>query len=86
MGRLTFSDHAWEDYLWWQREDRAVLKRINRLIEDAMRDPYTGIGKPEPLKFTLAGAWSRRITEEHRMVYVPRSQGIDIAALRYHYR
>lgn len=86
MGRLTFSDHAWDDYLWWQREDRAVLKRINRLIEDAMRDPYAGVGKAEPLKFTLAGAWSRRITGEHRMVYVPRPHGIDIAALRYHYR
>lgn len=86
MGQLTFSDHAWDDYLWWQREDRIVLKRINRLIEATMRDPYAGIGKPEPLKFSLAGAWSRRITDEHRMVYVPRDEGIDIAALRYHYR
>lgn len=85
-GRLIFSDQAWDDYLWWQREDRAVLKRINRLIEAAHRDPFEGIGKPEPLRFTLAGAWSRRITDEHRMVYVPRDGDIDIAALRYHYK
>ena len=86
MGRLTFSAHAEDDYLWWQREDRAVHERINRLIEHAMRDPYAGVGKPERLKFTLAGTGSRRITGEHRMVYVPRPHGIDIAALRYHYR
>ncbi|NQU37178.1 MAG: Txe/YoeB family addiction module toxin [Actinobacteria bacterium] len=85
-GRLIFSDQAWDDYLWWQREDRVVLKRINRLIEAARRDPFEGIGKPEPLRFTLAGAWSRRITDEHRMVYVPRDADIDIAALRYHYK
>ncbi len=85
-GRLIFSDQAWDDYLWWQREDRAVLKRINRLTEAARRDPFEGIGKPEPLRFTLAGAWSRRIADEHRMVYVPRDADIDIAALRYHYK
>ncbi|MEI6620741.1 MAG: Txe/YoeB family addiction module toxin [Actinomycetes bacterium] len=85
-GRLIFSDQAWDDYLWWQREDRAMVRRINRLIEAARRDPFDGIGKPEPLRFTLAGAWSRRITDEHRMVYVPRGDDIDIAALRYHYK
>ena len=85
-GRLIFSDQAWDDYLWWQREDRAVLKRINRLIEEARRDPFEGIGKPESLRFSLAGAWSRRITDEHRMVYVPRDGDIAIAALRYHYK
>lgn len=85
-GRLIFSDQAWDDYLWWQREDRAVVKRINRVIEDARRDPVARIGKPEPLRFTLAGAWSRRITQEHRMVYIPRGGAIEIAALRYHYK
>ena len=83
--RLIFSDQAWDDYLWWQREDRAVLKRINRLIEAARRDPFEGIGKPEPLRFTLAGAWSRRITDEHRMVYLVHGDDLDIAAMRYHY-
>lgn len=85
VGRLIFSDDAWDDYLWWQREDRAVLRRINRLIEATRCDPFAGIGKPEPLRFILAGAWSRRITEEHRMVYVVHNDDIEIAALRYHY-
>ncbi|MEI6623888.1 MAG: Txe/YoeB family addiction module toxin [Actinomycetes bacterium] len=85
MGRLIFSDQAWEDYLWWQREDRAILKRINRLIEAARRDPFGGIGKPEALRFNLAGAWSRRIADEHRMVYVSHDDDVAIAALRYHY-
>lgn len=86
MGRLIFSDQAWDDYLWWQREDRAMLRRINRLIEATRRDPFSGIGKPESLRFSLAGAWSRRITDEHRMVYVPQRDGLEIAALRYHYK
>lgn len=85
MGRVIFSDQAREDYLWWQREDRSTLKRINRLIQAPLRDPFQGIGKPEPLRFSLSGAWSRRITEEHRMVYVPSGDGIAIAALRFHY-
>ncbi len=85
-GRLIFSDQAWDDYQWWQREDRAILKRINRLIEAARRDPFEGIGKPEPLRFTLAGAWSRRIANEHRMVYITHNDDIEIAALRYHYK
>ena len=84
-GTIDLSEQAWDDYLWWQRENRATLERINRLIEAARRDPFEGIGKPEPLRFTLSGAWSRRITDEHRMVYVPVSDGIEIAALRYHY-
>jgi len=63
---LVWDAHAWEDYLWWQTQDRKVLKRINLLIQDVQRDGNTGIGKPEPLRHLLAGAWSRRITEEHR--------------------
>lgn len=85
MERVIFSYQAGEDYLWWQGEDRATLKRINRLMEATLRDPFQGIGKPEPLRFSLSGAWSRRITEEHRMVYVPSGDGIAIAALRFHY-
>ena len=69
--KRTFTERARDDYLWWLAQDRTTLKRINRLIEDAKRDPFDGIGKPEPLKHTLAGAWSRRITEEHRLVYLP---------------
>jgi len=84
-GRLIFSDQARDDYLWWQREDRSTLKRINKLIEAARLDPFGGIGKPEPLRFNLAGAWSRRIKDDHRMVYVPNNGDIEIAALRYHY-
>ncbi len=86
MAQLIFSDQAWDDYLWWQREDRAVLKRINRLIEETSRSPFEGIGKPEALRFTLTGTWSRRITEEHRMVYLSRGDSLEIVALRYHYK
>ncbi len=86
MGCLIFSDQAWDDYLWWQRENRAVLKRINRLIEDTRRNPFDGIGKPEALRFMLAGAWSRRITDEHRMVYQVTGDDTEIATLRYHYK
>jgi toxin YoeB len=83
--KLTFTERAWDDYLWWLDQDRATLKRINRLIEDAKRDPFDGIGKPEPLKHTLVGAWSRRITEEHRLVYLPQDEQLTIIAARYHY-
>jgi toxin YoeB len=83
--KLTFTERAWDDYLWWLAQDRATLKRINRLIADAKRDPFDGIGKPEPLKHTLAGAWSRRITEEHRLVYLPQDDQLTIIAARYHY-
>ena len=67
--KLVFSDQAWEDYLYWQEQDRRIVKRINSLINETQRDPFKGTGKPEPLKHALAGYWSRRITEEHRMVY-----------------
>ena len=83
--RLVFTPHAWEDYVHWQIADRAILKRINRLIEDVVRDPSGGIGKPEPLKHALAGAWSRRIDEEHRLVYLVDAQDIVILQARYHY-
>jgi toxin YoeB len=81
----VFSPQAWEDYLHWQTADRAVLKRINKLIADASRSPQAGIGKPEPLKYGLAGAWSRRITEEHRLVYRVVDDDLQILQARYHY-
>ncbi len=83
--RLTFTTHAWGEYQWWLTEDRAVLKRINKVIEDALRHPYAGLGKPEPLKPMLQGAWARRITEEHRMVYLGQNDDLVIVQLRYHY-
>ncbi len=83
--KLIFADEAWEDYLYWQQQDKRVLKRINELIAAARREPFTGIGKPEPLKHALAGYWSRRITEEHRMVYKPEKDALLVAQLRYHY-
>ncbi|MGQ0800115.1 MAG: Txe/YoeB family addiction module toxin [Pseudomarimonas sp.] len=83
--KLIFSDAAWEDYLFWQKHDRKLLERINKLIKEAMRDPFAGTGKPEPLKHALAGYWSRRINDEHRMIYKAESEALLIAALRYHY-
>jgi toxin YoeB len=83
--RLTFTPHAWKEYQQWLVEDRAVLKRINRIIEDTLREPFDGIGKPEPLKHMLQGVWSRRITEEHRMVYLVQDDDLVIVQLRYHY-
>jgi len=83
--KLIFSEHAWEDYLFWQETERHMLKRINRLIREIMRDPFTGSGKPEPLKHGLSGYWSRRINDEHRIVYRPAEDAIFIAQLRYHY-
>ena len=82
---LMFSENAWKDYLYWQRTDRKILKRINFLIRDIQRMPYDGIGKPEPLKHGLAGYWSRRITDEQRIVYKAEDDAIFIAQLRYHY-
>ena len=83
--RLVFTPHGWEDYLHWQTTDRAMLKRINRLIEDVIWDPFAGIGKPEPLKHALAGAWSRRIDEVHRLVCLVDTEDIVILQARYHY-
>lgn len=83
--RIVFAPQAWEDYLHWQRVDRSLLKRINRLIDDASRDPFAGIGKPERLKYGLADAWSRRITDEHRLVYAVRGEDLVILQARFHY-
>ncbi|PHM49791.1 Txe/YoeB family addiction module toxin [Xenorhabdus miraniensis] len=83
--KITFSGRSWEDYLYWQQTDKVILKRINQLIKDIRRHPFEGIGKPEPLKYNLAGFWSRRITEEHRLVYSVEEDQIMIAACRYHY-
>lgn len=83
--RLTFSDEAWEDYLHWQKQDRRMVERINKLIKEVQRDPFVGLGKPEPLKHALSGFWSRRITDEHRMVYRVTEVALEIAQLRFHY-
>lgn len=83
--RLVFAPQAWEDYRYWQNTDRATLKRVNRLIDDMLRDPLTGIGKPEPLKYGISGAWSRRITDEHRLVYVVHGDDLVLLQARYRY-
>lgn len=83
--KLVFSDEAWEDYLFWQTQDRRMVDRINKLIKETTRAPFEGIGKPEPLKHALAGYWSRRITDEHRMVYKMTDDALWIVQLRYHY-
>lgn len=83
--RLVFTPSAWEDYLWFQDRDRKLLKRINQLIEDVKRSPFQGIGKPEPLKGELSGYWSRRINDEHRLVYSVTAKEVVIVACRYHY-
>lgn len=81
-----WSDQAWDDYLYWQNQDRRTLKRINQLIRDIERNAYEGIGKPEPLKYELQGFWSRRIDEEHRLIYRIQEDSIEIASCRLHYR
>ena len=81
----VFSEQAWEDYLYWQSQDKKVLKRINLLIKDISRDPFKGLGEPEPLKYNWSGYWSRRITLEHRLVYKVIDNEIRIAQCRYHY-
>jgi len=83
--RLVFAEGAWQDYLYWQKQDRRMVERINLLIRETQREPFAGIGKPEPLKHALAGFWSRRITDEHRMVYRLESDALLIAQLRYQY-
>jgi len=83
--KLIFSEKTWKDYLYWQRTDKKTLKRINLLVRDIQRAPYEGIGKPEPLKHGLSGYWSRRITNEHRIVYKAEDSAVLIAQLRYHY-
>ena len=83
--RLIFAVEAWEDYLHWQQSDRKILQRINRLIAEIRRDPFSGIGKPEPLRHALAGYWSRRIDDEHRIGYKVSADALLIAQLRHHY-
>lgn len=83
--RITFSSTAWENYLYWQKTDKATLKRINTLIKAIQRDPFSGIGKPEALRHSLTGYWSRRINDEHRIVYKVADNHLYIAQLRYHY-
>ena len=83
--KLIFAEKAWEDYLYWQKTDKKMLNRINALIKDIKRDPLDGIGKPEPLKHALSGYWSRRINDEHRIVYKIHQDFNLLAQLRYHY-
>lgn len=82
---FAWTDNAWEDYLYWQEENPKLVDEINRLLEECRRDPFRGTGKPEPLKGDLTGYWSRRITKEHRLVYLPADNGIYVVACRYHY-
>lgn len=87
--KLLWTEQAWEDYLHWRRHDPGTLRKINALIDDIQRHPFRGLGKPEALKFALSGWWSRRITQEHRLVYrvsgKPGEQVLEIAQCRYHY-
>jgi len=83
--KLIFSEQAWEDYLYWQKIDKKLVQRINELVKEIARAPHTGTGKPEPLKHALAGYWSRRINDEHRIVYRVVDDSLLIAQLRYHY-
>jgi toxin YoeB len=82
---LIFSPKAWEDYIYWQDHDPKLSSRLNGLIKEASRTPFQGTGKPEPLKGPLAGWWSRRLTQEHRLVYRPTETGLQIAQCRNHY-
>lgn len=83
--RLTFTPEAWEEYLYWQSHDRQLLKKLNQLLKECQRDPLAGIGKPEPLKGDLSGTWSRRINDEHRLVYITNDDEIRVTSCRYHY-
>jgi len=83
--KLIFADEAWEDYLNWQKQDKRMVERINKLIRETRREPFAGVGKPEALKHALSVYWSRRITDEHRMVYRIEGDALLIAQLRFHY-
>ena len=83
--KLVFSDEAWDDYLYGQKQDRKRVERINKLVQEVKREPFSGVGKPEPLKHALSGWWSRRITDEHRMVYRIEGDALLLAQLRYRY-
>mgnify|MGYP000753548276 CR=1 FL=1 len=84
--KMTWTLAAWEDYIYWQSQDKKTLKRINALIKDALREPFGGIGKPEPLKENLSGFWSRRIDDTHRLVYCIDEKSLVVIACRYHYQ
>ena len=83
--KVVFDEDAWDDYVYWREADRQVVRRINALIKEIQRSPFEGIGKPEGLRHALAGCWSRRITDEHRIVYRIQGDELQIALLRYHY-
>ncbi len=83
--KISFLEDGWADYLYWQNQDQKTLKRINQLIKDIQRNPFDGIGKPEPLKFDFSGLWSRRINQEHRLIYQVLDKEIIIVQCRYHY-
>ena len=83
--RLVWDPYGWEDYQHWQKVDRRILKRVNTLIDAALGDPFGGIGKPKQLKYGASGAWSRRITDEHRLVYLVAGDDLVILQVRYHY-
>ncbi|OMP79844.1 MULTISPECIES: Txe/YoeB family addiction module toxin [unclassified Chitinophaga] len=83
--KLSWDQNGWEDYLYWQKTDKKILKKINELIKDTMRQPFEGLGKPEALKENLTGCWSRRIDQEHRLVYKVLDDAILILQCRYHY-
>lgn len=85
LRRLLWTPAAWEDYVYWQGQDRKTLKRINALIQDTMQHPFEGLGKPEPLRENLAGFWSRRIDDTHRLVYTVEKNDLAVVACRYHY-
>ncbi|MDJ0576529.1 MAG: Txe/YoeB family addiction module toxin [Xenococcaceae cyanobacterium MO_234.B1] len=82
---IMFLDHGWEDYLYWEKTDKKILHRINQLIKEIQRSPFAGMGKPEPLKFDMSGLWSRRINQEHRLIYQVKDKYIVIVQCRYHY-
>jgi toxin YoeB len=86
MRKLAWASQAWQDYLYWQSQDKKTLKRINRLIQDTLSNPFAGIGKPEPLRENLSGFWSRRIDETNRLVYVIDDDVLTIISCRYHYQ
>jgi toxin YoeB len=83
--KYVFVDESWEDYVYWQETDKKMVQRINELLKDISRNPFSGIGKPEPLKYKYRGFWSRRINEEHRLIYQVRENELLIVKCRYHY-
>ena len=83
--KLIFADNAWDDYVFWQKQDKRMVERINKLIRETQREPFAGVGKPEPLKHALSGYWSRRINDEHRMVYRIEGDALMIAQLCFHH-